>query len=306
MKLGILTATTSECDFFPNILDLKVLGERKGHEVDLFKNGEFNLFVDKNETRLYYNRNIIDPSDYDIILNRLSVREKSNAEYYVINEFMKAGVPVVNSPDSIMKARNKLYSLQIMSSLDVMISRSAVIRRYEDIEIVLQNFKLPVVLKNIFGSLGSSVLLIYDAKQLYSTIDYIWNLNRNEIFLIQDYIRSEDNKISDFRVFIMGNEVIAAMKRTNSDNDFRANYKKGAKVENAVLKDREIEQSLLMAKVFGLEIAGVDFIRTAEGPVFLEINSNPGLDGIRSATKKDDFDILEKIIDRLDELKREK
>lgn len=306
MKLGILTATTSECDFFPNILDLKVIGERKGHEVDLFKNGEFNLFVDKNETRLYYNRNIIDPSDYDIILNRLSVREKSNAEYYVINEFMKAGVPVVNSPDSIMKARNKLYSLQIMSTLDIMISRSAVIRRYEDIEIVLQNFKFPVVLKNIFGSLGSSVLLIYDAKQLYSTIDYIWNLNRNEIFLIQDYIRSEDNKISDFRVFIMGNEVIAAMKRTNSDNDFRANYKKGAKVENAVLKDREIEQSLLMAKVFGLEIAGVDFIRTAEGPVFLEINSNPGLDGIRSATKKDDFDILEKIIDRLDELKREK
>lgn len=306
MKLGILTATTSECDFFPNILDLKVIGESKGHKVDLFKNGEFNLFVDKNETRLYYNRNRIDPSDYDIILNRLSVREKSNAEYYVINEFMKAGVPVVNSPDSIMKARNKLYSLQIMSSLDIMISRSAVIRRYEDIEIVLQNFKFPVVLKNIFGSLGSSVLLIYDAKQLYSTIDYIWNLNRNEIFLIQDYIRSEDNKISDFRVFIMGNEVIAAMKRTNSDNDFRANYKKGAKVENAVLKDLEIEQSLLMAKAFGLEIAGVDFIRTAEGPVFLEINSNPGLDGIRSATKKDDFDILDKIIDRLDELKREK
>lgn len=306
MKLGILTATTSECDFFPNILDLKVIGESKGHKVDLFKNGEFNLFVDKNETRLYYNRNRIDPSDYDIILNRLSVREKSNAEYYVINEFMKAGVPVVNSPDSIMKARNKLYSLQIMSSLDIMISRSAVIRRYEDIEIVLQNFKFPVVLKNIFGSLGSSVLLIYDAKQLYSTIDYIWNLNRNEIFLIQDYIRSEDNKISDFRVFIMGNEVIAAMKRTNSDNDFRANYKKGAKVENAVLKDPEIEQSLLMAKAFGLEIAGVDFIRTAEGPVFLEINSNPGLDGIRSATKKDDFDILDKIIDRLDELKREK
>ncbi|MBN2857816.1 MAG: RimK family alpha-L-glutamate ligase [Candidatus Delongbacteria bacterium] len=306
MKLGILTATTSECDFFPNILDLKVIGERKGHKVDLFKNGEFNLFVDKNETRLYYNRNVVDPSDYDIILNRLSVREKSNAEYYVINEFMKAGVPVINSPDSIMKARNKLYSLQIMSALDIMISRSAVIRRYEDIEIVLQNFKFPVVLKNIFGSLGSSVLLIYDAKQLYSTIDYIWNINRNEIFLIQDYVRSQDNKISDFRVFIMGNEVIAAMKRTNSDNDFRANYKKGAKVERAELTGEETEQSLLIAEAFGLEIAGVDFIRTSDGPVFLEINSNPGLDGIRSATRTENFDILDKIIDRLDELKRKK
>lgn len=304
MNLGILTATTSECDFFPNIIDLKVIGERKGHKVHLFKNGEFNLFVDKNETRLYYNRNIINPSDFDIILNRLSVREKSNAEYYVVNEFIKAGVPVINSPDSIMKARNKLHSLQIMSSLGINISRSAVIRRYEDIEIVNKNFSFPVVLKNIFGSLGSSVLLIYDEKQLYSTIDYIWNVNRNEIFLIQDYIRSEDNSISDFRVFILGNEVIASMKRTNSDRDFRANYKKGAKVEKAALKEDEKEQSLLMARAFGLEIAGVDFIRTSEGPVFLEINSNPGLDGIRSATRTKDFDILEKIIDRLDELKR--
>ncbi len=306
MRLGILTATISECDFFPNIIELKNIGEKKGHDVDLFKNGEFNLIIDSDRTSLYYKGAPFDPGMYDVILNRLSVREKSNAEYYIVNEFMKSGVPVINSPDSIMKARNKLLSLQIMSSLGIKITRSAVIRRPEDIDNALSGFTFPLIIKNIFGSLGSSTLLVYDIKQLISTIDYIWNMNRNEIFLIQDFIRSEDNTVSDFRVFILGGEIIGAMKRTNSDRDFRANYKRGARVENTVLTDLEARQCLLIADKFGLEIAGVDFIRTSGGPVFLEVNSNPGLDGIRQATRRENFDILERIIDRLDEVKRKK
>ncbi len=304
MKLGILTATISECDFFPNIIELKNIGERNGHTVHLFRNGEFNLIVDSGKTELFYSGKSLDISSYDIILNRLSVREKSNAEYYIVNEFLKKGVPVVNSPESIMKARNKLFSLQIMSSLGINITRSAVIRRPEDIDNVLKHFSFPLIIKNIFGSLGSSTLLVYDIKQLISTIDWIWNVNRNEIFLIQDFIRSEDGKISDFRVFILGGEIIGAMKRTNSDKDFRANYTRGASVEKALLTEEEEKQCLLIADEFGLEIAGVDFIRTKEGPVFLEINSNPGLDGIRQATKTKNFDILEKIINRLNEIKR--
>jgi ribosomal protein S6--L-glutamate ligase len=304
MRLGILTATISECDHFPNIIELKTIGERKGHKVDLFKNGEFNLVIESGYTKIYYNGSLFDPDDYDIILNRLSVREKSNAEYYVVEEFLKHGVPVINSPDAIMKARNKLLSLQIMSDLGIKITRSAIIRRPEDIDNVLKQFSFPLIIKNIFGSLGSSTLLVYDIKQLISIIDYIWNVNRNEIFLIQDFINSDDGTVSDFRVFIVGNEIIASMKRTNTDRDFRANYKRGASVKRTELTETEKEQCLLITKSFGLEIAGVDFIRTKEGPVFLEVNSNPGLDGIRLATKTDDFDILDKIIDRLNELRR--
>jgi ribosomal protein S6--L-glutamate ligase len=304
MKLGVLTATISECDFFPNIIELKAIGEKKGHCVDLFKNGEFNLIVNSGSTELFYGSELFRPDDYDIIFNRLSVREKSNAEYYVVEEFLKAGVPVINSPDAIQKARNKLLSLQLMSELGIKITRSAIIRRPEDIGTVLERFEFPLIIKNIFGSLGSSTLLVYDIKQLVSTIDYIWNVNRNEIFLIQDFIRSGDGKISDFRVFILGGEIIASMKRTNSERDFRANYKRGAAVEKAELTALEKEQCLMIADKFGLEIAGVDFIRTKEGPVFLEVNSNPGLEGIRTATRTADFDILERIIDRLDEIKR--
>ena len=166
MRLGVLTATISECDHFPNIIELKQIGELKGHVIDLFKNGEFNLIIENSRTELTYNGQPFDPEAYDIILNRLSVREKSNAEYYVVEEFLKRRIPVINSPDAIMKARNKLLSLQIMSDLNVMITRSAIIRRTEDIDRVTDSFAFPLIIKNIFGSLGSSTLLVYDIRQL--------------------------------------------------------------------------------------------------------------------------------------------
>ena len=300
MKIGILTATITESDFFPNIIKLKEIAEKRGHTVDIFKNGEFNLFVENGATKLFYNQETFSVTDYDIVLNRISVREKSNAEYYVANEFIHNNIPFFNTPESIAKARNKLLSLQIIADLGVKLTRSAVVRRCEDIEFAISKFQFPVILKNIFGSLGSSTLLIYDMKQLRSTFDYLWNINRNEIILIQEFVEADDNTISDFRVFVLGNEVIASMKRTNSDDDFRANYKKGAAVKLAEITETEQEQCLLITKTFGLDIAGVDFIRTKNGPVFLEVNSNPGIEGIRKATLSDGFDILDEIVDYLE------
>ena len=300
MKIGILTATITESDFFPNIIELKEIAEKRGHTVDIFRNGEFNLFIENGATKLFYNQEPFSVTDYDIVLNRISVREKSNAEYYVANEFIHKNIPFFNTPESIAKAWNKLLSLQIMADLGVNLTRSAVLRRHEDIEFAISKFQFPVVLKNIFGSLGSSTLLIYDMKQLRSTFDYLWNINRNEIILIQEFVEADDKTISDFRVFVLGDEVIASMKRTNSDDDFRANYKKGATVKLAEITEKEKEQCLLIAKTFGLDIAGVDFIRTTNGPVFLEVNSNPGIEGIRKATQADGFDILDKIVDYLE------
>ncbi|MBN2790058.1 MAG: RimK family alpha-L-glutamate ligase [Candidatus Delongbacteria bacterium] len=300
MRIGILTATITESDFFPNIIELKDTAEKRGHSVDIFRNGEFNLFVENGATKLFYNQKAFFVEDYDIVLNRISVREKSNAEYYVANEFINKNITFFNTPDAIAKARNKLLSLQIMAKLGVNLTRSAIIRRPEDLEFAVSHFNYPLVLKNIFGSLGSSTLLIYDIKQLRSTFDYLWNINRNEVILIQEYIESDDRTISDFRVFVLGDEVVASMKRTNSDNDFRANYKKGAAVKLAEITELEKEQCLAIAKEFGLDIAGVDFIRTKNGPVFLEVNSNPGIEGIRKATQADGFDILDKIVDYLE------
>jgi len=303
MNIAIITATITECEFFPNIIELKKTAEKRGHRLDLFKNGEFQLMVDKGRTTLYNNGEEIDPSVYDVAINRLSVREKSNADYYVVEEFIRAGVRVFNTADAIAKARNKLLSLQIMSDLDVNLTKSFVIRRHEDLDLVKKHFTFPVILKNIFGSLGSSTLLIYDFKQLRATFDYLWNINRNDVILVQEFIESDDKSISDFRVFILGDEVVASMQRISSNDDFRANYKKGARVLYNNISKEEEELSLKIVKAFGLEMAGVDFIRTANGPVFLEINSNPGLEGIRKATQSQGFDILDKIIDYCEKIK---
>ncbi len=303
MKIGILTATISECDFFENILELKKLARKRNHSLDLFKNGEFNLLVDQNKTTIYYNQKELKPEEYDIILNRISVREKSNADYYIAEEFRQRNIPVINSTEAIFNARNKLRTLQILSNLGVGLTKTFIIRRYEDLEFAAANFQYPVIIKNIFGSLGSSTLLAYDYKQLKSLFDYIWNINRNEVLMIQEFISSQDKTISDYRAFIAGDEIIGAMKRTNYLDDFRANFKKGAKVEYANLTPRETAECLKISKAMNLSLAGVDFIRTDKGPVFLEVNSNPGLEGIRSACLAEGFDILDKILDFLESFK---
>jgi len=299
MKIGILTATITEVDFFPNILELKKIGEKRGHTVDIFKNGEFQLLVDgNNRSKLFLNSKEFNVKEYDIILNRLSVREKNNADYYVIEEFIRNGIKVYNTPEVIMKARNKLLSLQIMSKLEgIEFTKSFIVRRYEDLELVDKYIKYPLILKNIYGSLGSSVLIIYDYKQLISTFDYLWNINRNEVLLIQEFVKSHNDSISDFRVFILGNKIVSSMERVGKKGDFRANYKKGASIKYAEITDEEKEKCLRVSKEFGLEIAGIDFIRTKNGPVFLEVNSNPGLEGIRKATLEGiGVDILDEII----------
>ena len=300
MRIGILTATISEAEFFPNILELKKIGEIRGHKVDIFKNGEFQLLVDgSNGSKLFLNGKEFNVLDFDIIINRLSVREKNNADYYVVEEFIRNGVKVFNTPEVIMKARNKLLSLQIMSSIKegIQFTKSFVIRRYQDLELVDKHIQYPLILKNIYGSLGSSVLIIYDYKQLISTFDYLWNINRNEVILIQEFVKSHDNSISDFRVFILGDKIISSMERVGKKGDFRANYKKGASIKYSEVTDDEKEKCLIISKEFGLEMAGIDFIRTKNGPVFLEVNSNPGLEGIRKATLENSgLDILDEII----------
>ena len=297
MKIAILTATTTEDDFYPNLKDLKTLGEKRGHQITLLKNGEFQLLVEQGCTRIYHNSEPFLAAAYDLVLNRISVRDKSSADYYLIHEFNRNGVKLFNTPEAIEKARNKLWTLQLLSELNIPLTRSLVIRRPDDLVLAEKHFHFPVIIKNIFGSLGSSTLLAYDFAQLKSTFDYLWNINRNEVLLIQEFVRTADLSISDFRVFMLGDQPAAVMQRTNRSGDFRANYSRGAGVEPAELTEQEVEYCRLIMQKFGLEIAGLDFIRTANGPVFLEVNSNPGLDGIRSVTKKQGGDILEKILD---------
>jgi ribosomal protein S6--L-glutamate ligase len=297
MRLAVLTATTTEDDFYPNLKDLKKIGELRGHTVDLLKNGEFQLLVEPLSTKIFHNGKMFNTADYDVVLNRISVRDKSTADYYLVHEFLRNGVKLFNTPDAIEKARNKLWTLQLMSELNIPLTKSLIVRRQDELSMVNDLFKFPVIVKNIFGSLGSSTLLAYDFAQLKSMFDYLWNINRNEVLLIQEFVRTADLSISDFRVFMLGTEVAAVMQRTNKSGDFRANYSRGAGVEPAKITDQEKEYCQKIMTKFNLQIAGLDFIRTANGPVFLEVNSNPGLDGIRSVTKKCGEDILEKILD---------
>ncbi|PID28308.1 MAG: hypothetical protein CR982_04475 [Candidatus Cloacimonadota bacterium] len=299
MKIGILTSTISEEDFFPNIKDLKQKIELRGVEVDLFKNGEFNLMISKLGSEIFLNGEPFFPKDYDLVFNRFSVKDKTNADYYIMEEFISSGVNFFNTPLSISKARNKLLTLQILGKMGVDITKSFVIRRNSDLDNVNRYFTYPLIVKNIFGSLGSSTLIVYDFKQLKAIYDYIWNVNRNEVLMIQEFIKTEDNSVSDYRVFVAGGDIISSMKRTNHTDDFRSNYKRGADVEFFDISENEKRICIEIANRFGLKIAGIDFMRSHRGPVVLEVNSNPGLEGIRRASIKGGFDILDRLADYL-------
>lgn len=308
MRIGILTATISEELFFPNIIELKDKAESRRHKVDLFKNGEFTVLTQQGGTKLFLNGEPFNVKDYDVVLNRISVRDKHNGDYYVAEQFLAEGVSFFNTPESIMRARNKLLSLQMMSQVGVDITKSYVCRRYEDVLNATKYLEFPMILKNIYGSLGSSTLIVYDARQLKSMFDYIWNVNRNEIILIQEYIKPDKGSkyAEDYRAFVMGDKVVASMKRRNELDDFRANFKKGASVYSVELTEEEKEQAIKITQKFGLEIAGVDFMRTDDGPVFLEVNSNPGLEGIRKVTLSEGYDIIDRVIDYMETKKAAK
>ncbi|MBN1970928.1 MAG: RimK family alpha-L-glutamate ligase [Candidatus Delongbacteria bacterium] len=301
MKFGILTSTITEDSHLPNILELESIMSKRGHNVCLLKNGEFNLEISSKGSELFYNGKHFDIRDYDMVFNRFSVRDKSNADYYIMEEFIFAGVDFFNKPEGIVKARNKLLTLQILGNMGIDITKSYVIRRFEDLKIVKERYRFPMIVKNIFGSLGSSTLLVYDYKQLKSIFDYLWNVNRNDVLLIQEFITSDDNTISDYRVFVAGDKVLSSMKRTNETDDFRSNFKRGAGVKYCELNDYETKMCIEIASKFDLDIAGIDFMRTERGPVVLEVNSNPGMEGIRTASLNAGFDILEKLADYFEE-----
>ena len=231
------------------------------------------------------------------MLNRISVRDKHNGDYYALEEFKKSDVKVFNTPEAINNARNKLQTLQMLAELNVNLTSTYICRRYEDLKKVNNYFSYPMIVKNIFGSLGSSTLIVYDFKQLRATFDYLWNINRNDILMVQEFVKSENELACDYRVFILGNKVVASMKREATNDDFRSNYKKGAKVLPIVLTEEEKVLCIKIAQKFNLSIAGIDFIRTKDGPVFLEVNSNPGIEGIRKVTLEQGYDILDNILD---------
>ena len=202
----------------------------------------------------------------------------------VLRQFEMTGVFTLNDSDAIVRARDKLRSLQLLSRFGISMPVTGFAHAPDDTEDLMKLVgDAPMIIKLTEGSQGQGVVLAETRQAAESVIDAFRGLNAH--FLVQRFVKEAQG--ADLRCFVVGNKVVAAMKRQARRGEFRANLHKGGSAVEVKLSPRERDMAVRAAEVIGLNVSGVDIIRSASGPQILEVNSSPGLEGIEAATKKD-------------------
>lgn len=208
----------------------------------------------------------------------------------VVRQFIGIGVKSTLSPGGILRARDKLGTMQALSASNVPIPLSSAARTPSSIsEIINLVNGVPIVVKLVEGTHGNGVVLAETKKAAESLLSAFHQLDAD--FIVQSFIKEANNE--DIRAVVVNGEVVAAMKRTASPDEFRANLHKGGSAEPIKLNDTEEKVVIAAARSLGVDVAGVDFLRTEAGPLVLEVNISPGLQGIETVTG---INVAEKII----------
>ena len=218
--------------------------------------------------------------NFDAVIARIGA---SNTFYgsAVLRQFEMKGIYCPNGSQGITRSRNKLRSLQILAREGIGLPNTSFAHSTQDIKGVIEAVGgAPLVVKLLEGSRGTGVILAPTNKAAESVIAAFKELKAN--ILVQEFIKEADS--SDIRVFIIGDKVVAAMRRKGAPDDFRSNLHRGGTSEKVKLTVDEKKTALKAAKAMNLSIAGVDIIRSARGPLVLEINSSPGLEGIEKTS----------------------
>lgn len=202
----------------------------------------------------------------------------------VVRQFEMMGVYTPNGSDAILRARDKLRSLQLLASEGIGLPTTVFGDNPDDTADLLAMLgESPHVIKLNEGAQGQGVLLAEKRAAAQGMIEAFRSLYAN--FIVQEFIREADG--ADLRCFVVGDQVVAAMQRRAPEGDFRANIHRGGSAHAVALSVQEIDTAVRAARVMGLGVAGVDLLRSARGPLVLEVNSSPGLEGIEDASGVD-------------------
>jgi len=211
----------------------------------------------------------------------------------VVRQFEMMGVYTPNDSDSILRARDKLRSLQLLAREGIELPVTVFGDNPDDTRDLLTMLgEPPHVIKLNEGAQGQGVMLAEKRGAALGMIEAFRSLYAN--FLVQEFIREAEG--ADLRCFVVGDKVVAAMRRQAPEGDFRANIHRGGSASAVTLSTLEVETAVRAARVMGLGVAGVDLLRSARGPLVLEVNSSPGLEGIEGASG---VDVAGSIIDYL-------
>ena len=216
----------------------------------------------------------------------------------VVRQFETLGILTTAKASAIASSRDKLHSLQKMSRAGLPIPRTAVIAKPQALFSAVQAVGgLPVVIKLIRGTQGKGVVLARNLATAAAVLDKVTKAKRQA--LVQEYIAESSGR--DIRVIVVGDQTVAAMERKASDDDFRANLHRGGTAVPIELDENTKKLAVAAAQAHGLRVAGVDLLHARRGPLLLEVNSSPGLEGIEGVTG---IDIAAQIIQYLEKTRR--
>lgn len=284
MKIGIL----SRNEKLYSTKRLKEACEARGHEVDIIDT--LHCYMDITRSRpavRYFGEEL---PKYDAIIPRIG----ASVTFYgtaVARQFEMMGTFNVNESVAISRSRDKLRSLQLLSRKGIGLPRTGFASKPDDIkDLIKQVGGAPLVVKLLEGTQGIGVVLADTAKSAEAIIEAFMGLKAN--ILVQEFVKEAGG--ADIRCLVVGGRVVAAMKRQGAEGEFRSNLHRGGSAEVVKLSKEERETALNAAKVMGLNFCGVDLLRSQNGPMVMEVNSSPGLEGIEIATG---LDVAGKVID---------
>ena len=277
MKLAILSCS-------PNAYSTRRLKEaalQRNQKVDVLNTLKFTIDLDRGSPDLYYRQKQL--SHYDAVLPRIG----ASITYYgtaVVRQFQEMDVFCANTAHGITNSRDKLRSLQILSRHHVGIPRTTFVRDRKDVLPAIDRVGgAPVVIKLIEGTQGIGVLLAESVKMAEGIVELLQSQKQN--VLIQKFVA--ESKGRDIRAFVVGDRVVAAMRRVAQGQEFRSNVHRGGIAEPVELSEEYRETAVRCTQILGLQVAGVDMLEGKDGPQVMEVNSSPGLEGIETCTGLD-------------------
>ncbi len=280
MKLGILSRSKK----IYSTRRLIEAAEKRGHDVKVVNVLKCYMNITANNPDIYYKTNLEKCKlDFDAVIPRIGAK----VTFYgtaVLRQFEVSGVWPLNGSIAISRSRDKLRAHQLLARKNIAMPVTGYAHSANATEDLIKFVGgAPLIVKVLTGTQGKGVLLAETNKAAESLINAFLNLQAD--FLVQEFIREADG--ADIRCFVIGDKVFAAMKRQSAEGDFRSNLHIGGKAEPVKLRPEERAIAVKAAKSLGLNVAGVDIVRSSQGPLVLEVNSSPGLEGIEKITGKD-------------------
>lgn len=288
MKLALLSRSPN-CYSTSRLVEAAKL---RGHDVQVINYNQCYMQINRSKPSIFYKGELL--PEFDAVIPRIG----TSSTFYgcsVLRQFEACGTYVVNSSLAVARSRDKLRALQLLTRKGLDLPTTIFSHSSHDINNLIDLARgTPLIIKLLQGTQGIGVMLIENKKEAENVIETFYQLKAS--FLIQEYIK--EAKGADLRCFVVGNKVIASMKRQAQAGEFRSNIHRGGSASAVKLSKEERAAAILAAKTMGLHVAGVDILRSSRGPLIMEVNSSPGLEGIEKASSKNVAEEIIKYIEK--------